>query len=626
MNQPQLPRVLGLWMAMALVVGTVIGAGVFKKPAVIAQNIDYFGLILAAWILVGIITLFGALSIAEVAILVPRAGGNYVYLRESYGRWAGFLWGWVEFWIIRSASIAALATVFTESLHDLLRFAYEAGPREQIVSFWGRQAITLGVILILTQLNAMGARLGGGLQVFITGVKVFTLLAIAAAPLLVFLIASDSGLMSTNNLQPFWPDDWSKVDWSKFGAALLGVLWAYHGWMNLAPAAEEITEPQRNIPLAFLLGTLAVMGLYVTVNVAYHLVIPHGEILKMTDRPVANDFAARLIGPFGLLLASAAVMISVFGALNGNLLVGPRLLYAMGLDRLAPRSFSTLHPRYRTPFLAHWVLTGWTVLLVLIVAEFGDPTKTFDLLTDYAIFGALTFETLAVASIFVLRKQYPPGKVDVPYRCWLYPYLTIVYILVLGAVLVNMFWTQPIQSFAALGFIGAGVAVYVAFLRPPSMMHDLIDEFQKHKNLADRALAQLTDDAFFQKPGDKVNAVAAIVKHLAGNLTSRWTEFLTTDGEKPTRNRDGEFIVGAVDSRANLLEQWERGWAILFASLQTLTGSDLTKTVTIRGEVLTARQACLRGLTHAAYHVGQILYVARLVNPQASYVTIPPRS
>jgi hypothetical protein len=157
-----------------------------------------------------------------------------------------------------------------------------------------------------------------------------------------------------------------------------------------------------------------------------------------------------------------------------------------------------------------------------------------------------------------------------------------------------------------------------------TIIPDITFEFRRHKELADRAMAGLSDDAFFRRPADQVNPIALIVKHLAGNLASRWADFLSTDGEKPTRDRDGEFILTPDDSRSNLLAAWERGWSILFATLATLTEADLAKTVTIRGESLRAQQALLRGLNHAAYHVGQILYIARIMKPDAEYLTVPP--
>jgi basic amino acid/polyamine antiporter, APA family len=472
-DSPQLQRVLGPWMATAIVIGTVIGSGVFKKPHAVARDLTEFGMIMIAWVLVGVLALVGSLILAEVAVIHPRAGGNYVFLREGYGRWAGFLWGWVEFWIIRSGSIAALATVFAESLHDVLRFFYGqetpegfAMPRE-VLGFWSLRGITVAVIVALALVNMRGTLLGGGLQVVVTSVKVISLLGIAVLPFVCLALISDADV-HTELLEPIWPADFAGIDWTKFLKAMVGIIWAYHGWMNLAPMAGEVKEPNRNLPLAFVMGTLAIIVLYCSVNAAYHLVVPRAEMadLKIGGvTPVASLFATRLLGPLGLLLASAAIMTSVFGSLNGNLLVGPRLLYAMGQDGLAPHGLCQLHSRWGTPAAAVAALTIWSVLLVLGMAVLVNTDilkkSIFDGLTDWAMFGAVSFETMAVASIFVCRRQFPLETVQLPYRCWGYPWLPIFYVTVMAAVLVNMFVTDLLQSLSALGLIVVGAIVYL---------------------------------------------------------------------------------------------------------------------------------------------------------------------
>jgi basic amino acid/polyamine antiporter, APA family len=479
----QLPRVLGPWMAIALVIGTIIGSGVFKKATSVSKNVEEFGLVVTAWVLVGLITLIGALALAEVAVLLPKAGGNYVFLKEGYGRWAGFLWGWVEFWIIRSGSIAALSTIFTEQVHAILRQV--RGVDGDVLSFWTLQAMTITVIAVLSFVNSRGTRLGGGLQLVITVVKVTSLVLIALLPFLVVGLTSDPRARPTTvYLTPIWPSEWTTAKISLFGGALIGVFWAYHGWMNIAPVAEEVKNPHRNIPLALFVGVFAVIVLYVSVNIAYYLVLPRDTIIGIKGRTVAGEFALKLLGSTGILLASVAVMISVFGALNGNLLVGPRLLFAMGRDGLAPHALARLHPRYLTPALAGGVLTTWAILLVICVGlmtqyrvpvlELGSfnldvnlpaGKEPFDVVTDFAMFGAISFETLAVASLFVLRRRYPRELVDVPYRCPLFPWLPMVYVAFMGAVLFNMFTTQRAESLIGVGFILVGAGIYAVFLR-----------------------------------------------------------------------------------------------------------------------------------------------------------------
>jgi amino acid transporter len=488
-SQASLARVLGLWMATAIVVGTVIGSGVFKKARNVAENAPEFGLGISVWVLGGILTLFGAFAIAEVAVLFPRAGGNYVFLREGYGRWAGFLWGWVDFGIIRSASIAALATMFTESFHDVLRKSlYPDDPAVVVLAFWPRQLLTVLVIAGLTLVNVRGTRLGGGVQLFITCVKVGSLLFVITLPFVVLAVVSEpQHPPRLEHLSPAWPGDWLGVNWGLYGAALVGVLWAYNGWMNLGPVAEEIKNPRRNIPLGLFLGVLILIGLYCGANVAYYLVMPRADIAATpTDTAVATVFCTRLLGPIGGVIGSAMIMTSVFGALNGNLLVGPRLLFAMGRDRLIPRHFEDLHPRWGTPVLATAVIAGWACVQILVGGvwisypppEFelfgskldlslpaGKPL--FDMMTDFAIFGSATFETLAVASIFLLRWKIPPTPENRPYRCWGYPLVPLMYVLIMAAVVVNMFVVaeQRAEALVGAGFIAVGALVYVAAFR-----------------------------------------------------------------------------------------------------------------------------------------------------------------
>jgi amino acid transporter len=261
------------------------------------------------------------------------------------------------------------------------------------------------------------------------------------------------------------------------GSALVGVLFAYHGWMNVTPVAEEVRQPQRNLPLALLGGTGVVIFLYLGANLAYYLIIPQPEMAQLTKTAVATDFSLRLLGPIGAAVAALALMASTFGALNGNLLVGPRLLYAMGEDRLAPRALCEIHGRYHTPAVAILLMGGWAALLVVAAAaltRFPLPVVTagdwsinpnlpsgkalFDILTDFAMFGSVTFETLAVATIFVFRRRYPDA--ERPYRCWGYPWVPLAYVLILGLVLINMFSEQTTEALIGVSFIAVGAGVY----------------------------------------------------------------------------------------------------------------------------------------------------------------------
>jgi amino acid transporter len=483
-----LPRVLGPWIATAIVVGTVIGSGVFKKGRNVAENVPEFGMAMSVWGLVGLLTLFGAFALAEVAVLYPRAGGNYVFLREAYGRGAGFLWGWVEFGINRSASIAALAAMFTDSLHDVLRQSLYPGEAVDLIPFWPRQFLTAFTIVALAAVNCRGAWLGGGLQFLITLLKVASLVFIIVLPFAVYAaVAEPTYPPDTGNLTPVLPASLGSVDWSNFGVALVAVLWAYNGWTNIAPVAGEVRNPSRNIPLSLFTGVLILIALYCGANFAYYLIIPRPEMAALSkNTTVATEFCFRLVGPVGAVIASAIVMTSVFGALNGNLLVGPRLLYAMGHDRLAPASLSRLHANYQTPVIATVVMAAWSCVLVLGSAALTryrlpeiplgfidlDPNFPvgkipFDVLTDYVVFAAVVFETLAVASIFVFRVRIPVTPENRPYRCWGYPVVPAVYVLAFLAVIFNFFANKEtrVEALTGLGFIAVGAVVYVLMYR-----------------------------------------------------------------------------------------------------------------------------------------------------------------
>jgi APA family basic amino acid/polyamine antiporter len=487
-HRPRLLRALGPLMATAVVVGTVIGSGVFKKPQEVATHLPFSGLAALVWVLGGLLALFGALTIAEVAVLYPKAGGNYVFLREAYGRLGGFLWGWVEFVIIKSASVAALATVFTEQLQTVLKEIVGPQHASQLPDPWFWYGLTVAVIMALALVNVRGVRWGGLLQLLITLVKVGSLLAILVLPFVVAaLVTSTVSPVQPGYLLPVLPESVSDsvVLVGKFGAALLAVLWAYHGWMNIAPVAEEIRQPQRNIPLALLGGVGIIILLYLGANLAYYLVIPQGAMAQMKDTATSGDttvaigFSRALLGSAGVAVAAAVVACSVFGALNGNLLVGPRVLYAMGEDRLAPRLLSEVHPRFRTPAVAILVMGLWASLLVVGVPLLRDfkvvaPERaSFDVLTDFVMFGAVIFETLAVSSIFVFRRRLP--KADRPYRCWGYPVVPAVYIGIMALVVCNTLLYRTFEATAALGFVAVGAIVYAIFLDRPGCLKDADD-------------------------------------------------------------------------------------------------------------------------------------------------------
>ena len=475
---------LGPWAAAAVVVGIVVGSGVFRKASVVAKLVPETGPALGVWVFGGVLVMLGALALAELATVLPRAGGAYTLLRAGYGPFAAFLWGWVEFWVVRAASIAALASLFADGLADVLR---GANGGEAVLGFWARQAAAVGAIAVLAAVNALGAALGARVQLALTSVKIASILALIALPAAVVALGTASARPpSLANLAPVWPADWSQFPVGGALAALVGVLWAYHGWLNVSQMAEEITDPARSIPRALLGGLALVVALYAAVNAAYWTAVPQAEMADLRGRAVAAEFAARLAGPWGLACASAAIMLSVFGTLNGNLLAGPRLLFAMARDGVIPARVGALSGRARSPAAATLVMAGWSCAVVLgaaMLTQYRLPNLTafgasldpnlpegkdpFDVMTDFAMFGVVGFETLAILAIFRFRAR---GMAPAPgaYRCPGYPAVPALYGAVMAGVFVNMFASPELRAGAVVGLAVAalGAVVYYAFLRP----------------------------------------------------------------------------------------------------------------------------------------------------------------
>lgn len=465
----ELLRALGPISAVAVVVGSVIGSGVFMKPQMVAQRVDTFELAAMAWVLGGVLALLGSLALAELGAMLPRAGGNYVYLKEGYGPLWGFMWGWVDFWILRTGSTAALGTIFSKSLAGILKagFTTESAAMPSWVEFLtsptGIKALTIAIISVLTVVNVVGVRWGGLVQNVTTWLKVGTLLTIAILPFA--LGQANVGLLSEPGVEP------PSGRLVGFGAAVLGVLWAYHGWMNLGPMAEELRDPQRNIPRALLIGVGIVMFCYLAANFAYAVILPLQVMADITRvNIVAESFAQEVFrgwGPAAMAWAgsavSAAIMVSTLGALNSQLLAGPRTYFAMGRDGLWPAFFGQVHATFRTPMLSIILVGVWAIGLVLGAEIIRDsPNESpFDTLTNYVMFGAIIFETMTISSIFVFRKKHPDWPR--PYRCWGYPFVPALYVLVLACVLVNTVYDQRYKSAFGFGFIVVGALVHFAY-------------------------------------------------------------------------------------------------------------------------------------------------------------------
>lgn len=452
--QPSLVRAMGLGMAVALVVGNVIGSGIFAKPGRIAAEAGDFGLIITAWVTGGVLALMGALSIAELAAMLPHAGGLYVYLREAYGRGVAFLFGWADVLFQRPASTGALGVMCVTNLAAAI--GWQASPSELVLAAGA-------VIVGLATVNILGVAWGGRMQAVTTVLKVGFIVMIIVLPGLMWLLGM---------YQPQWSnfgqgiaDPGQKTLLTQFTAALLAVSWAYNGWDGITPLAEEIKEPQRNVPRALFLGIGVLALLYISANLAYHLVVPMSEmVIKDHQKLVATLTLTELLGPIGRTLMSIGVMLSTLGAMNGNLLYGPRVSFAMGRDKVFFSQLGAVHSTFRTPAFAITVqavmallLVGTSFWLTANVASFKDKAL-FDLLTDYVVFSASLFYVSSVAAVFVLRKKHPEWPR--PYRTWGYPWLPAAYVVFYAWFLGMVFVGNWQESVIGIGLIVLGIPVY----------------------------------------------------------------------------------------------------------------------------------------------------------------------
>jgi len=455
---PKLLRALGPGMAIAIVVGNVIGSGIFAKPGEIAAQAGSFPLILTGWIVGGIFCMLGALCFAELAAMLPRAGGLYVYLRESFGRPVAFLFGFNEFVFGRPASIGAMA-VYLVGL-----WADAAGIE---LSTTLAMEIAVAVIGVIAWVNVVGVIWGGRVQGVTTLIKAGFLGFIALLPF-VLQAAGYPTVETANYTSTVAPIQTTLA--AQFAAVLLAVMWAYNGWHDVAPVAEEIRDPQKNIPRALVAGVAILIVLYVGANLAYHGVLSMQEV-KAAGEGTAQAMIRRVLAPFGSQTAAiggslmaAVIMCSVFGAINCNLLLGPRVSFAMGRDDVFVRQLGAVHANYRTPAVSIVVQAAMSALLVIVsgllvryVNEFRERS-IFEMMTDYVTFSANVFYTLCVVGLLVLRWKHPEW--ERPYRTWGYPLVPLIFIAGNLWFLVQVYYAKPAESLAGIWLIVLGVPVY----------------------------------------------------------------------------------------------------------------------------------------------------------------------
>jgi amino acid transporter len=458
----ELEQVLGFYSVVAIVVGQVIGSGIFFKPQVVAQQTGGFvGLILTLWIVCGLVNLCGALSMGELAAMFPRAGGTYVFLRETYGPLWSFLWAWAEFWVIRTGAIAALAAYFAMALENVLYPSPTGSPAGMDLAGAGstpsQKTIAVSVIAGLCAISVLRTAWAGAVQNVATLIKGGFVLFLAVLP----FIALRSDPVDPG---PLWPQSLAGGMVLGIGAAVAAIMWAYDGWGNVTVVAEEIKRPHRNLPMGLIAGVVILIALYAGANLAYHLTLPSSVIAAPDNVCPAIPVCERLLPSFGANLMRAMIMVSVFGALSANVLVGPRVLFAVARDHPFLGRFSRIHPTTRTPAWAIAGMCAWACALILMGGLSWDPdAQLFNLMSEWTVFGGSIFYFMAVAAVFVLRAKRPDAVR--PYRTWGYPLVPLVFLAAYAFLLVTMFWENPPHRMIGLGLISIGAVVYFVYAK-----------------------------------------------------------------------------------------------------------------------------------------------------------------
>ena len=454
-------RGLGLMAAISIIVGNVIGTGVFLKARVMTCNVGDPVWVIVAWIAAGLLSLAGALTYAELSAMKPFAGGEYVFLRDAYGRVSSFLYGWMQMFIAKTGSQASVAVAFAIFLNDFL----DGQLRKSLLTtnilgydyeLTSLQIIAVMMIVIITTINCASVMVSGQIATILTFVKIALVLLVGIGAFMLadgtfahFGMLNQGGTCAGVSESAMYGVAGTSFA-AGFGAAMLGALWGYDGWNNLTLVAGEVQNPQRNIPLALIGGTILIILLYVFINLAYFYVLDPTQIASVSqDSSVAREVAARFLGAGAIIFMTAGLMASSIGTLHTSVLTGARVPYAMAQDGLMFQSLGKLSAT-RVPVGALIVQGIWACLLAL--------SGSFDTLTDYVVFGSWIFYAFVTASIFVFRRKYPDA--ERPYKAFGYPVVPILFLLVAGWLLATTLWTNPVQSFTGIFLILLGLPVY----------------------------------------------------------------------------------------------------------------------------------------------------------------------
>lgn len=443
-NSPKLDRQLGLFDSTMMVVGIVIGSGIFMTTGLMADALPSVSLILIVWLLGGLQMLAGALTYAELGAAMPKAGGQYVYLREAYGSLPAFLFGWVAFIAYLTGTNAAIAVAVAEHLGSF----YPSISTHNIVigfdyfSISGGQIFAISLILILSFINYLGILFGKWIQNVFTILKIGSILFFALAGLFI----------STGNHIDFSINPTSMSIGSiltGMGIALVAVTWTVGGWEYVTFAAGEIKNPKKNLPLALIIGTVVILVLYIMINIAYLKVLPMDSLIG--ELKVGEATAKSLYGPGIAGAFVVVVIISMFGSLNGNILVGPRISYAMAKDELFFSKAADVHPKFHTPGNAIMIQGVWASVLAL--------SGTFEEIITLVVFVNFMMWIAASSTVFVLRKKQP--ELERPYKVWGYPYVPAFFIIFSSAIMINTFFESPQQSLMGIGLTLLGIPAYL---------------------------------------------------------------------------------------------------------------------------------------------------------------------
>jgi APA family basic amino acid/polyamine antiporter len=443
----RLPRRLGLLSAWAVLVGSTIGSGIFRTPAVVAERIGSPTLFVAGWVLGGIIALAGALTYAELAAMYPRTGGIYVYIREAFGRLPAFLFGWAELLVIRPAAYGAIAITSAEYTWRLLG-------RDGTQALAGlplsvAQATAAVYIVIVAAVNYRGIQLGAVVQNVSTLFKVGALLALIA---LGFVLTHEPVAAVTDAVRTGGGASPAAV----FGVAMVAILWAYDGWADVAFVSGEVRDPQRTLPRALVLGTGTIVVLYLGAVSVYMHLVPFDQ---MPGSPlIAADAAQAVVGRLGVVFVSLAIMVSTFGSLNGSMMTGPRIFFAMAEDRLFFRGLADVHERFGSP--------ARSIMLAAVLGVIYVSIRTFSDLADQFIIGIWPFYALGVAAVFVLRRK--AATVPRPYRVGGYPVVPLVFLAASVFLLGTYMVSEPVIFSADVLVIVSGIPVYLIWVRRPA--------------------------------------------------------------------------------------------------------------------------------------------------------------